>query len=352
MASKVADEQDIEGEKPSLGRRKFLIGSGALGGAMVSGMGYQGIGTTQDKRRYPPPGDMVDVGTHRIHLNFMGTEHRGPTVILEAGAGDFSLTWYGFQEQIAEFAPVVSSDRAGLGWSETNSEPQSAGRAADELYTALQTANISGPYILVGHSYGGGVIRLFAHRHPEEVAGLVFVDSSEEIVSVPPDALLAAYRAIGVTTHFGVLRLAAALGALPMLPAHIDEYPDKVRNAYVRIITAPKHFKSLIGEYRKMKTATAQELRAATDLGDVPLIVIHRNGQLPEGASANDLAFEEAWLEAQLRLADLSTNSKRIVANTHEHFIHPVQPEVVLDAIESMAIIEERNQSAHINNPV
>lgn len=171
-------------------------------------------------------------------------------------------------------------------------------------------------------------------------------------MSVPSDALLAAYRAIGVTTHFGLLRLAAALGALPILPAHIDEYPDEVRNAHVRIVTAPKHFKSLISEYRNIKTTTAQELRAATDLGDVPLRVIHRNGQLPEGASANDLAFEEAWLEAQLRLANLSTNSKRIVANTHEHFIHPVQPGIVLDAIESVAITEGRNQSARINNPV
>lgn len=344
IAGTTTNEQGIDSGSTDLGRRNFLIGAGAVGGTIAAGGGYQAIGTYLDRSKYPPPGELIDVGTHRLHLNFIGNEQAGPTVVFEAGAGDFSLGWHGFQEQVAEFAPVVSSDRTGLGWSERGAHPPSAGRAADELYTALQTADIPGPYVLVGHSYGGGVIRLFAHRHPEVVAGLVFVDSSDEIVANPSDALLTVFRAIGLTTHIGVLRLAASLGALPILPDHIDDYPLEVRDAYVRIVTGPNHFSGLNAEYGNIKTVTADELRAATDLGDLPVTVIHRNGQMPEGTTANDIAFEEEWQEAQLRLADLSTNSERIVADTHEHFIHPVQPELVLDAIETRVVEARQNE--------
>lgn len=336
MASTTSNNQEIDAKLTDPSRRKFLIGAGLVGGTMASGVGYQAIGTNLDRGRYPPPGDLVDTGTHRLHLNLMGQEQPGPTVVLEAGAGDFSLGWYGFQEQVAKFAPVISSDRAGLGWSKRGPNLPSAGRAADELYTALQTAGIPSPYVLVGHSYGGGVIRIFAHRYPEAVAGVIFVDSSDEIVANPPDAALALYRILGLTTHFGVLRLAATLDALPILPAHIDEYPSEVRNVYVRIITSPKHFSALNDEYGNIKTTTAKELQAANDLGDLPLVVIHRNGHSPEGSPESDIAFEEAWQEAQLRLAELSTNSERIVADTHEHFIHAVHPELVLDEIKSM----------------
>lgn len=327
MSEETTTEREPDSRKSTLSRRKFLIGSGTVGGALVSGAGYQGIGTAQDRRRYPPPGELVTVGTHRLHLTRLGSERRGPTVVLEAGAGDFSLGWHGFQERVAEFAPVVSTDRAGLGWSDSTSEPRSAGRAADELYTALQTANVSEPYVLVGHSYGGPVVRLFAHRYPEAVAGLVFVDTPDESILeelLPGQARI--YRVLNVASHVGVLRLAGALGVVPpatLAGPHIDEYPDDVRKAYERIVTAPKHLKAAYTE-SSMAAETVEELREATDLGGTPLTIIHANHDM------------HGWQAVQRRHTELSTNSERLVADTQEHFVHHAQPEPVLDAIASM----------------
>lgn len=91
MSSTASTEPDRDTVPSKLSRRRFLLGSGAIGGTIASGAGYQALGTNQDRSRYPPPGELVDIGTHRIHLNFIGHEHHGPTVVLEAGAGDFSL---------------------------------------------------------------------------------------------------------------------------------------------------------------------------------------------------------------------------------------------------------------------
>lgn len=116
---------------------------------------------------------LVDAGGRRLHLNVMGEDKDGPTVILEAGG--MSSQWAWIQPEIAEFARVVSYDRAGLGWSE---QPHDARHISQQLHTALEEAGIGGPYVLVGHSMGGVYARQFAGDYPDEVAGMVLLDSS------------------------------------------------------------------------------------------------------------------------------------------------------------------------------
>jgi pimeloyl-ACP methyl ester carboxylesterase len=124
---------------------------------MIAGMGYQFAGMLIDRSHYPPPGQMIDVGGHRLHLYCTGTG--SPTVVLEAAAPGWSLYWSLVQPDVAKVTKVCAYDRAGLGWSERGPLPRTGQRMARELHQLLTRAGISGPYVFVGHSLGGFVAR-------------------------------------------------------------------------------------------------------------------------------------------------------------------------------------------------
>jgi pimeloyl-ACP methyl ester carboxylesterase len=142
----------------------------------VAGATYQAIATERAERAYPPPGQMVDVGGHSLHINCVG--QGSPTVVLDAGSGAFSAHWVRVQREVSGTTHVCSYDRAGMGWSEMGPEPRGTKQISSELHTLLKGANIEGPYVLVGHSFGGLYVRTYAARYPDEVAGVVLVDSS------------------------------------------------------------------------------------------------------------------------------------------------------------------------------
>jgi hypothetical protein len=130
---------------------------------------------------FPPPGRLVDIGGWRLHVNCTGESSPGqPTVILEAGLGDFSVEWSLVQPRVARFARVCSYDRGGDGWSDLGPDPRTLHQIAGEWRTLLQKAEVSPPYVLVGHSYGGWLVRLYSYSYPGEVSGMVLVDAGEE----------------------------------------------------------------------------------------------------------------------------------------------------------------------------
>ena len=142
----------------------------------VMGAIYQAIATEIDQRTYPPPGQMVDVGTHSLHINCVG--QGSPTVILDAANLGMSAHWVRVQQQLAQTTRVCAYDRAGMGWSGPGPEPRDARQISSELHTLLKGADTEGPYVLVGHSYGGLYARMYAARYPNHVAGVALVDSS------------------------------------------------------------------------------------------------------------------------------------------------------------------------------
>src|SRR5215211_6575363 len=142
----------------------------------VIGAIYQAVATEIDQRTYSPPGEMVEVNGHRMHINCVG--EGSPTVILEAANLGISAHWIRVQQQLARTTRVCAYDRAGLGWSERGPEPRDVSQISSELHTLLTGAGTEGPYVLVGHSYGGLYARMYAARYPNQVAGVVLVDSS------------------------------------------------------------------------------------------------------------------------------------------------------------------------------
>ena len=122
-----------------------------------------------------PPGKLVQVGDQRFHVHRTG--QGSPTVVVDAGAGDWSLGWMLVQARVAEFTRICTYDRAGLGWSDPGAKPRDSRRMAGKLYRLLTSAEIPAPYLLVGHSLGGQNVRMYASQYPEQVAALVLVDA-------------------------------------------------------------------------------------------------------------------------------------------------------------------------------
>jgi pimeloyl-ACP methyl ester carboxylesterase len=194
-------------------RQRILAGLLLLPLILIGlGMLYETIADARTRRSFPPPGQMIDVGSHRLHLQVMGEAQGQPAVILEHAGGSFSVQWAWIQSELARFTQVVTYDRPGLGWSEAAPAGLDAQQAVYDLYAALQEAGVNGPYILAGHSMGSLMARLFAQTYPDEVVSLVLVDPRDVTWTVPSAevGLLAALSRVGFFRLTGVAAQQAA----------------------------------------------------------------------------------------------------------------------------------------------
>jgi pimeloyl-ACP methyl ester carboxylesterase len=270
----------------------------------VIGAIYQAIATERDERAYPPPGHLVNVGGYSLHINCVG--EGSPTVILESALGAMSAHWVRVQQVVAETTRVCAYDRAGMGWSEPGPEPRDARQISSELHTLLKDADTEGPYVLVGHSYGGLYARMYAARYPNEVAGVVLVDSShpEQFTRSPEGrAMYEQIRRLGAVipflTRLGVIRL------FNVYPAHPD-LPPQQRAQIEAFNSSTRQVATTAAEFRATPETTAQ-VRSTGTLGDKPLAVISAGEQ------------SSSWLELQDELAALSSDSIHHVVEGAAH---------------------------------
>jgi pimeloyl-ACP methyl ester carboxylesterase len=291
----------------------------ALLALAVLGAIYQAIATERAERTYPPPGEMVDVGGYSLHINCVG--QGSPTVILEAGSGLFSAQWVRVQRQVSDTTRVCAYDRAGMGWSEMGPDPRDAKQITSELHTLLGKAGIEGPYVLVGHSFGGMYMQTYAARYPDEVAGVGLVDSSTDPdqFSQRPEAqdsnepqkqtssVSSQLVRLGVSlpARLGIVRLLSNLDPAP------PELPQQQRAQTDALTPSTREFTTFVLEL----LAPTQTLRLGTpgSLGNKPLAVLTAPKQAEPG-----------WLKHQDKLATLSSNSiHRVVKGaTHESLLY------------------------------
>ena len=290
----------------------------------------QAVATQRDARRFPPPGTLVDVGGFRLHLVTRGPEHKGPTVVLEAGLGSFSSNWHWVQELVAVSTRVVAYDRAGLGWSDRSRQPRDARQLAVELHTALHVGGIPGPYVLAGHSFGGLPARMFCDLYPDETVGLVLVDAShpDQWARWPlhgADRILAASQWLqAALATVGLFRLVDVAGGVSEgLP---DRQAAEMRARFALPTTSVTEARQMVAWRRRSR----EQVNAARPLGDLPLYVLGVTDQ-PMGAAVLTALQEE--------LPGLSTNSVRdvVAGATHESLIgRQDNARVVADAILSV----------------
>ncbi len=166
-----------------MNRLALKCGLGAVAGVVsatpfLAGAAYQSAQTRKDDRKWPGLGERIDVDGRLVHVRRTGPGEDGPTVLFESGLSSPLEMWGWIQPAVAESVPTLAYDRAGIGWSRPGPKPRTAGRIADELERLLDVLGVTGKLVLVGHSYGGMLLRGFAQRHPERVAGVVLVDAA------------------------------------------------------------------------------------------------------------------------------------------------------------------------------
>jgi pimeloyl-ACP methyl ester carboxylesterase len=319
-------------------RRRWLRWIGgiliALVGVGLVGVVYESVAEAADARAYPPPGQMVDVGGYRLHIYCTGSG--SPTVVIDAGWGDWSGGWSEVQPEVAKTTRVCTYDRAGMGHSEAGPPPRTAEHFARELHALLQQAGVQGPYVLVGHSLGGAPARVFAHIYAPEVAGVVFIDSmnpAEPETTAPvtpsdpgPDS---------ITNKFltKLLTLPARVGLIRLLTGREAGLSSDDANAYAANSVTVRSLQAGIDEGRGMAESLAQARRIRT-LGDVPVIVLSRG--LPESE-------EQKWQLEQTQLLKLSSDSHQVFAEHSHHNIQFEQPQAAVGAIVEM-VDEVRGQ--------
>ncbi|HET9905857.1 MAG TPA: alpha/beta hydrolase [Anaerolineales bacterium] len=272
----------------------------------MTGMIYQTAATESDQRKYPPPGVLVNVNGYKMHIYCIG--QGSPTIILDHVGDGSSVDWALIQPKLAEHTRVCAYDRAGFGWSDSNPAPRTLEGQVNELHGLLQGANEHGPFILVGHSYGARVSRVYAAKYPDQVAGMVLMDAG--ILADDPrypaemqsdfETENNMLRAARWLSPFGLVRLTKPLMELPTF-----DLPEEARTASASFSFSTRYFQSLIAQSHSMPTVLREE-REVTSLGDIPLLVLV--------STEPDDATHKVWKQANIEMAALSTNgSYRIV---------------------------------------
>ncbi len=361
-----------------------LLGVGLAGAGTI----YQYRGQTKDRTNFPAPGQLITVDGKQWHLRQSG--QGTPTVVIDGGLGSYSADWQLVQPKVAQFARVVTYDRAGYGWSDRGVQPRTSRQMVQELYDLLKAAGIEGPYILVGHSLGGLNSQIFAHTYPEEVAGLVLVDSSHHaMLDRLPPRLQTALMTSGwlrypaaVTTHLGVIRLMLKFGVEQRFREEIKaakeifgeheadtstaQYPTVINNVLAQFQPQdrlplfvprywPQYADTVLSELAGMQTNVAQlaEINGGGQawLGDKPLTVITASversaARFSQVVPFDQEAFKRIWLELQTELSQISTNSRHLIAEKSGHSIMVEQPDIVVEAIHQ--VVEEVQSSQKV----
>jgi pimeloyl-ACP methyl ester carboxylesterase len=330
----------VSAAAPAAAFHPFRVALRLLAGVVVAallllaaGATYEAVVSAGDATRYPPAGELIDAGGHRLHLNCTGST-TGPTVILDSGLGGSSLDWTLVQAELEKTTAICSYDRAGMGWSEPGPEPRTPSRLAAELNELLTRAHVPGPYVLVGHSLSGKTLRLFAAAHPDLVAGMVLVDARSEVVDRQQSASETAAFAAGLKAQSQQYWWAGRLGLARLIGASL------IGEANLTDATATE-LAVLQTRATAIAATEAEGLRRSADdaalervsLGNIPLVVI---------AARDSLANIPHWAEAQKQMLGLSTNSSYVVAES-SHAVPIEQPGVVVAAVqEVLAEVDQR----------
>lgn len=296
---------------------------GSLGATFETAM------RSHDRRTYGAPGERYDVGGHRLHLHCVGSG--SPTVVLENGLGGTSPAWTHVVAAVRGTTRICAYDRAGQGWSDDVDAPQDGSAVAEDLHTLLAVAGVPGPYVLVGHSAGGPYVMTYASRHPDEVAGMVLLDSMspDEFTALPGFAAEQSMMRRGL----GVLPSLARLGVGRLVPASVWSDLPEPEASQVRAFAAGARGMRSMRDEQSMYPVVFAQASALTSLGDKPLVVLTASGSVREHAE---------WTALQEDLAARSTNhAHRVVEATHAGLLEDVSDAAssavaVLDVVEAV----------------
>jgi pimeloyl-ACP methyl ester carboxylesterase len=313
----------------------------ALAATALASAAYQELRCAQDRGRYPPPGELVDIGGRSVHLWRAGDDN--PPVVVIPALGSPAIEWVRLQRALADDAAVYLYDRPGLGWSDLAPWPRTAGGMADELHQLLLAADVPAPYVLVGQSMGGLIARLYAARHPDLVAGMVLVDSSHE----DQFERLAPFESstLGVDRlRLHALRL--LLRPLGLVRASVDlgidqkhrrdavrECPADLVDVGIALALTSNHRRAVVQELLGFEAGATEVRTEAGHLGQLPLAVL-TGGSTGREQLGSD--WNAGWRTLQNELAQLSERSTHHVAEHAGHHVHLDDPDLVARVVREL----------------
>ena len=295
-------------------KRIVLVLSAFLIIAALSGAAYQWVATRKDLAATPPPGHLIDVGEHRLHLWCTGDG--APAVILDAGLGGTSAGWGFVQPEIARFTRVCSYDRAGMGYSDPGPSPRTARRIASELATLLDAGGVAGPVVLVGASIAGFNVRVFASDHPNRTAGLVLVDASHEDDRHHVPAMA---RFVPLLSTMGVFRLFGV-----SFGQRLDSLAPSVRRYAQATRFRAAGYQATADELIHIRETVAEVRRS------------HRKLTIPVVVVTGTRGADENWRRLQQHHASLSERGCLIAAEESGHVVSVDQPGIIVDAVRAV----------------
>jgi pimeloyl-ACP methyl ester carboxylesterase len=321
------------------------------------------IAQDADAPPFAAPGRLVDIGGWRLHLNCTGAARPGrPTVILEAGIGDFSVEWSLVQPRLSEFARVCSYDRAGDGWSDIGPYPRTLHQIVYELHTLLDRAGERPPYVLVGHSYGGWLAQLYQSSYPADVVGMVLVEPGADDPKrmgadgrVVASSSLATGRALPSIKTSGPLRiddippeaLSQIRAGLAAARQHANDPPrDKLPADAQRMrawaLGRVGHVVAGVNpfEHEELAALRSRPREELQSLDSLPLIVITRGR--PDETGPNAAALEQEHKQDLAVIAGRSRRGRNIIAAKSGHHVQLDEPELVINTIlEVIALVRK-----------
>ena len=315
--------------KPSKAKNFFKWLLIVLVALIALGFIYEQASEYIDTKILKAPGQMVQVGDHKMHIYCTGENINGSTtVILEAGGGDNYTSWHRVQPDISQYTKVCSYDRSGLGFSEGTKDLRTNDDVVVELENLLKNADVNGPYILVGHSTGGFYTRLFTERNISDTKGLIQIDPSvEQMVSFDEGATPLISQVQGGVIEF-LFRIGVARTVMHLDPkiANIDSDIANIEIAFKSTMFRNKN--KYPDGYKTFDNI--QEIKSASNYGTLPVIVFSAD-QSEQQAIAS---FGQDAVNWHSDLAKkLSNNSQYIMVQNSSHYIQQDQPQIVIDSI-------------------
>jgi pimeloyl-ACP methyl ester carboxylesterase len=241
-------------------RRVLVAFVGLILLLLLLGLLYQFVATRIAYRNYPAPGEMVSVSGHDMHIYCTGKASGSSTVVMDSALGGGLLDWQTVQPKVAPFARVCSYDRSGIGWSESGPNPRTSQRIVRELHALLADAGEEGPYVLVGHSFGGANVQLYASEYPGEVAGMVLVDSAVDTRVLDKDLREAFAKASPSPL---VIKTTAPLGIPRLLASEEDSLPKRLAQQRSAIYNGTRHLYAVADESATVQKSVAEATDAA-----------------------------------------------------------------------------------------
>ena len=299
--------------------------------AILAAATYEQVGAWRDGHVLKQVGQSVDVGGRTLNIHCVG--HGSPAVVFVSGRTAPGYVWTPAQRGVSAFTRACWYDRADIGWSEAGPDPAWGDQAAQDLHHLVQNAGVARPLVLVGHSYGGHVIRLYHQAYRGDVAGIVFVDAAHEdagtIRGMPhrerPPIPRAVIRSLSIVLgRLGMMRLLASAPGPPPKDWTAAEWDVLARLRRQRNVLLAD---AKVGPGR----ATDDLVRLAGGLEDMPMIVLTQ-GDLSSASSAAPGVLG-GWMDLQRRLAGRSRRGRQVLVPDSGHAIPEEAPDAVIDAV-------------------